>query len=209
VQSRYEAPTSCSTGFLHALVDLHSIDVNQAKLTLNQTAQSPAVYQPITRCIYHLLTSLSFVGDLCVDFWRLGATDLTCTCTNCLALHLSVFNPAWSAVVIRPAPCAYDPQVFKTTLTEFKERQQFLQGDRRFEARVGRQSARKLVKLWAEKEMANLIRMHRAGIRCPRVVLNRKHLLVMTLIGSDGRPAPKLKVRALTSGWMLGGDEEG
>ena len=30
-------------------------------------------------------------------------------------------------------------KVFKTTLTEFKQRQQFLQGDRRFDARVGKQ----------------------------------------------------------------------
>lgn len=49
-------------------------------------------------------------------------------------------------------------KVFKTTLTEFTQRQQFLHGDRRFERRVGRQHARKLVKLWAEKELANLSR---------------------------------------------------
>ena len=42
-------------------------------------------------------------------------------------------------------------KVFKTTLTEFKQRQQFLHGDRRYEDRVGRQSARKLVKMWASK----------------------------------------------------------
>lgn len=84
-------------------------------------------------------------------------------------------------------------KVFKTTLTEFKNRQQFLHGDRRFEARVGRQSARKLVKLWAEKEYANLTRMARAGLHCPQVILQRKHVLVMSFVGRDGRPAPKLK----------------
>lgn len=49
-------------------------------------------------------------------------------------------------------------KVFKTTLTEFTQRQQFLHGDRRFERRVGRQHARKLVRMWAEKEMSNLTR---------------------------------------------------
>lgn len=49
-------------------------------------------------------------------------------------------------------------KVFKTTLTEFTQRQQFLHGDRRYERCVGRQHARKLVRLWAEKERANLIR---------------------------------------------------
>jgi RIO kinase 3 len=89
-------------------------------------------------------------------------------------------------------------KVFKTTLTEFTQRQQFLHGDRRFEDRVGRQHARKLVKLWAEKEMANLTRMHRAGMACPQVVLLRKHVLVMTFLGHDGVAAPKLKV---SDGW--------
>ena len=61
-------------------------------------------------------------------------------------------------------------------LTEFKQRQQFLHGDRRVEDRVGRQSARKLVKLWAEKESSNLERMARAGVPCPEVVLQHKHV---------------------------------
>jgi RIO kinase 3 len=84
-------------------------------------------------------------------------------------------------------------KVFKTMLTEFKQRQQFLHGDRRFEDRVGRQSARKLVKLWAEKESANLIRMDRGGMHCPKVVTQNKHVLAMTFLGKDGVPAQKLK----------------
>eukprot|EP00041_Stephanoeca_diplocostata_P018188 m.379131 g.379131 ORF g.379131 m.379131 type:complete len:645 (+) comp20946_c0_seq1:164-2098(+) len=84
-------------------------------------------------------------------------------------------------------------KVFKTTLTEFKQRQQFLHGDRRYEDRVGRQSARKLVKLWAEKESANLERVARAGLPCPHVVIQHKHVLVMSFIGTDGVAAPKLK----------------
>ncbi|EGD79868.1 Riok3 protein [Salpingoeca rosetta] len=84
-------------------------------------------------------------------------------------------------------------KVFKTTLTEFTQRQQFLHGDRRYDRRVGKQHARKLVKLWAEKEMANLARLERAGIPCPHVYLQRRHVLVMSFIGRNGRPAPKLK----------------
>jgi RIO kinase 3 len=83
-------------------------------------------------------------------------------------------------------------KVFKTTLTEFTQRQQFLHGDPRYEHRVGKQHARKLVKIWAEKEWANLTRMHRAGMNCPEPVFQRKHLLAMTMIGGDS-PAPKLK----------------
>eukprot|EP00730_Choanoeca_flexa_P017058 TRINITY_DN8165_c0_g1_i1.p1 TRINITY_DN8165_c0_g1~~TRINITY_DN8165_c0_g1_i1.p1 ORF type:complete len:702 (+),score=202.80 TRINITY_DN8165_c0_g1_i1:85-2190(+) len=91
----------------------------------------------------------------------------------------------------RVIPCAI--KVFKTTLTEFKQRQQFLHGDRRYEHRVGRQHARKLVKVWAEKEMANLKRMEREGLACPKVIMQRQHVLVMSLIGNKYGPAPKLK----------------
>lgn len=94
-------------------------------------------------------------------------------------------------------------KVFKTNITEFKQRQQFLHGDRRYENRVGRQSARKLVKLWAEKEAANLHRMDREGINCPRVVIQHKHVLVMSLIGSGLQPAPKLKEANLSRKMML------
>eukprot|EP00055_Hartaetosiga_balthica_P005454 m.16032 g.16032 ORF g.16032 m.16032 type:complete len:647 (-) comp4558_c0_seq1:168-2108(-) len=84
-------------------------------------------------------------------------------------------------------------KVFKTTLTEFTDRQQFLHGDRRYDSRVGKQHARKLVRLWAEKEMANLTRMERAGIPCPHVYGKNQHVLTLSMIGKKGRAAPKLK----------------
>jgi len=36
-------------------------------------------------------------------------------------------------------------------------------------------------------------RMHKCGILCPSVVLLKKHVLVMSFIGADRNPAPKLK----------------
>lgn len=47
--------------------------------------------------------------------------------------------------------------------------------------------------MWAEKEMHNLKRMQKAGIACPDVLYLRKHILMMSFIGTDGLPAPKLK----------------
>lgn len=38
-----------------------------------------------------------------------------------------------------------------------------------------------------------LYRMQKAGIPCPTVVLLKKHILVMSFIGHDQVPAPKLK----------------
>lgn len=38
-----------------------------------------------------------------------------------------------------------------------------------------------------------LYRMQKAGIPCPQVVTLKKHILVMSFIGQDQVPAPKLK----------------
>lgn len=40
--------------------------------------------------------------------------------------------------------------------------------------------------------------MSHAGIRCPKVVLLKKQILVMSFIGNEQRSAPKLKDVALT-----------
>lgn len=80
-----------------------------------------------------------------------------------------------------PAECAI--KVFKTTLSEFKQRDKYIKDDHRFKDRMGKQSARKTVHLWAEKEMQNLIRLKNAKIPCPEVVALKKHVLVMSFIG--------------------------
>lgn len=41
--------------------------------------------------------------------------------------------------------------------------------------------------------------MQKAGIPCPAVVLLKKHILVMSFIGQDQVPAPKLKEVKLSS----------
>ncbi len=41
--------------------------------------------------------------------------------------------------------------------------------------------------MWAEKEARNLSRMHEAGIRCPKPLQLRNHVLAMTFIGRDSK----------------------
>lgn len=90
-----------------------------------------------------------------------------------------------------PAECAI--KVFKTTLSEFKQRDKYIKDDHRFKDRVGKQNSKKIVHIWAEKEMANLMRLKKAGLPCPEVVTLKKHILVMSFIGENHTPAPKLK----------------
>ena len=95
-----------------------------------------------------------------------------------------------------PHECAI--KVFKTTLSEFKQRDKYIKDDHRFKGRIGNQTARKTVHLWAEKEMHNLNRLRNAGVACPEVVTLKKHVLVMSFIGENNKPAPKLKDAIMT-----------
>ncbi|XP_003219720.1 serine/threonine-protein kinase RIO3 [Anolis carolinensis] len=96
-----------------------------------------------------------------------------------------------------PSECAI--KVFKTTLNEFKNRDKYIKDDYRFIDRFSKLNPRKIIRMWAEKEMHNLTRMQKAGIPCPKVVSLKKHVLVMSFIGQDQVPAPKLKEVKLSS----------
>ncbi len=96
-----------------------------------------------------------------------------------------------------PAECAV--KVYKTTLADFKTRERYIKDDYRFRDRFSKQNPRKVIHMWAEKEMHNLRRMARHGLSVPRVVALRKHVLVMEFLGSEGKPAPKLKDAKLSS----------
>uniref|UniRef100_A0A8B9GZS2 Serine/threonine-protein kinase RIO3 n=1 Tax=Astyanax mexicanus TaxID=7994 RepID=A0A8B9GZS2_ASTMX len=93
--------------------------------------------------------------------------------------------------MIVPEECVL--KVFKTTLNEFKNRDKYIKDDYRFKDRFSKLNPRKIIRLWAEKEMHNLARMKKAGIPCPDVVILKKHILVMSFIGQNQVPAPKLK----------------
>lgn len=105
-----------------------------------------------------------------------------------------------------PAECAI--KVFKTTLNEFKNRDRYIKDDYRFKDRFSKQNPRKVVRLWAEKEMHNLKRLNEGGISCPEVVFLRKHILIMSFIGHDQKPAPTLKEIRLPSELMRSAYEQ-
>jgi len=90
-----------------------------------------------------------------------------------------------------PKECAI--KVFKTTLNEFRTRDKYIRDDYRFKDRFSKQNPRKVIHMWAEKELHNLAKMAKGGIRVPEIVVLKKHVLVMSFIGREGRPAPKLK----------------
>ena len=96
------------------------------------------------------------------------------------------------------ASCAV--KVYKTSILVFKDRDKYVTGEFRFRHGYARHNPRKMVRVWAEKEMRNLARLHNAGIPCPQPVLLKSHVLVMSFLGVDGWPSPKLKDARLSEG---------
>lgn len=91
-------------------------------------------------------------------------------------------------------------KIYKTSILVFKDRDKYVSGEFRFRHGYSRHNPRKMVRLWAEKEMRNLSRLHSNGVLCPRPILLRSHVLLMEFIGSGGWPSPKLKDAHLTEG---------
>ncbi|KAJ3021167.1 hypothetical protein HKX48_009087 [Thoreauomyces humboldtii] len=90
-------------------------------------------------------------------------------------------------------------KIYKTSILTFKDRDRYVSGEYRFRHGYSKSNPRKMVKVWAEKEMRNLKRLHQAGIPCPEPILLRMHVLLMTFIGdADGWAAPRLKDAVIT-----------
>ncbi|MCJ1276508.1 protein kinase rio1 [Puttea exsequens] len=85
-------------------------------------------------------------------------------------------------------------KVYKTSILVFKDRDKYVTGEYRFKQGYNKNNNRAMVKVWAEKEMRNLKRIHASGIPCPVPVQLRLHVLVMGFLGDrKGMPAPRLK----------------
>ena len=89
-------------------------------------------------------------------------------------------------------------KIYETTNLVFKDREQYVDGEFRFRRGYCKSNSRKMVQTWAEKEMRNLIRIHKSGLPCPEPIQLRSHVLVMRFIGKNGLPAPRLEKAPLT-----------
>lgn len=74
-------------------------------------------------------------------------------------------------------------KVYKTSILTFKDRDRYVTGEYRFRHGYSKSNPRKMVKVWAEKEMRNLRRIHQAGIPSPEALVLRMHVLVMEFLG--------------------------
>ncbi|GAA6063411.1 hypothetical protein JCM10212_005478 [Sporobolomyces blumeae] len=91
-------------------------------------------------------------------------------------------------------------KIYKTSILVFKDRDRYVTGEYRFKNGYARSNPRKMVRLWAEKELRNLRRMRTAGLRVPEAIEVRENVLVMDFLrldeGGDGdewQASPRLK----------------
>jgi RIO kinase 1 len=86
-------------------------------------------------------------------------------------------------------------KVFKTSILKFKDRERYVSGEFRFRKGHCKSNPRKMVKLWAEKEVRNLKRLQLTNglIKSPKPYLLKNNIIVMEFIGENGIGAPRLK----------------
>src|SRR6202000_753657 len=85
-------------------------------------------------------------------------------------------------------------KIYKTSILVFKDRDRYVSGEYRFRHGYNKSNPRKMVKIWAEKEMRNLKRIHQAGIPSPEPLVLRMHVFVMGFLGDkNGWAYPRLK----------------
>ncbi|BGP18135.1 hypothetical protein JCM10213_007741 [Rhodosporidiobolus nylandii] len=95
---------------------------------------------------------------------------------------------------LAPEDKHYALKIYKTSILVFKDRDRYVTGEFRFKGGYARSNPRKMVRLWAEKELRNLRRMRAAGLRVPEAIEVRENVLVMDFMGYDEwQASPRLK----------------
>ncbi|KAJ3188185.1 Serine/threonine-protein kinase RIO1 [Gaertneriomyces sp. JEL0708] len=109
-------------------------------------------------------------------------------------VYHAVAGPESGLILSPDAPTHLAVKIYKTSILTFKDRDRYVSGEYRFRHGYNKSNPRKMVKLWAEKEMRNLKRLRAADIPCPEPICLRMHVLVMGFIGDrNGWAAPRLK----------------
>ena len=82
-------------------------------------------------------------------------------------------------------------KIFRTGTLNFKKIIRYINGDRRFHK--SSKKTRHIINLWVEKEYKNLQRSSLAEINVPKPILVKKNILLMELLGKNGKPYPLLR----------------
>ena len=98
----------------------------------------------------------------------------------------------------------YAIKIFKTSILIFKDRERYVDGEFRFRHGHCKNNPRKMVKLWAEKEVRNLKRIALIDpkVPVPTPHIFKQNIILMDFIGEDGVAAPRLRDAAADIDWV-------
>ena len=81
-------------------------------------------------------------------------------------------------------------KVYRINASNFRQMRDYLEGDPRFEGLGGKK--KDVVLAWTKKELANLRRAKKAGVRVPEPLATERNVLVMEYIGNEDGRAKRL-----------------
>lgn len=85
-------------------------------------------------------------------------------------------------------------KIYRTSILNFRSRQAYIVGEHRFKGEYSSsRNPRKMIRVWAEKELRNLRRLAQGGVRTPEVIDCKENVLVMEFLGENETASPRLK----------------
>ncbi|EIW67707.1 hypothetical protein TREMEDRAFT_21535, partial [Tremella mesenterica DSM 1558] len=85
-------------------------------------------------------------------------------------------------------------KIYRTSILHFRARQAYMEGEHRFQGEyTSSRNPRKMVRVWAEKELRNLRRLEQGGVRGPKAIELKENVLVMEFLGDGDSASPRLK----------------
>ncbi len=82
-------------------------------------------------------------------------------------------------------------KIYRMSSSTFRSMEDYILGDSRF-LNI-RHNKRDIIFAWTKKELRNLIRAKKAGVKVPQPITSERNILVMEFLGSKGVPYPLLR----------------
>lgn len=83
-------------------------------------------------------------------------------------------------------------KIYRTSTIQFKNRSIYMSSEKRY-PEYRKSSSRQMIKRWAEKEVRNLTRLYKSGVRTARPLYLKRNIILMEMIGDDDNVAIRLK----------------
>lgn len=83
-------------------------------------------------------------------------------------------------------------KIFRTSTIQFKNRAIYFSSEKRY-PEYRKSSSRQMIKRWAEKEVRNLTRLYKCGIKTARPIYLKRNIIIMEMIGTENNIGIRLK----------------